>query len=101
MNFNQAYMAGLMTAPMVMIELAVMRAMYRDRRLNMVVLGLSLILLASCWTMIRQQTTIGDKQFVRSMIPHHAAAILMCRQAPIERVDIKELCKADRHRPGI
>jgi hypothetical protein len=27
-NFNQLYMAGLMTAPMVLIEMAVMGAMY-------------------------------------------------------------------------
>jgi len=33
-NLNQVYMAGLMTAPMILIELAVMRSMYEDRRLN-------------------------------------------------------------------
>jgi hypothetical protein len=33
-NLNQAFMAGLMAAPMVLIELGVMRAMYQNRRLN-------------------------------------------------------------------
>ena len=33
-NFNQVYMAGLMTAPMVVIELLVMRGMYHDARRN-------------------------------------------------------------------
>ena len=33
-NVNQIYMAGLMTAPMVVIELALMRGMFRDKRLN-------------------------------------------------------------------
>jgi hypothetical protein len=32
MNVNQAYMAGLMAAPMCVIELVLMRAMYPDRR---------------------------------------------------------------------
>ena len=36
-NFNQFYMAGLMTAPMVLIELTVMRAMYHDKRWNLVI----------------------------------------------------------------
>jgi uncharacterized protein (DUF305 family) len=42
---------------------------------------------------IRRQTAIGDRQFMRSMIPHHAAAILMCQPAPIGDVDIKRLCQ--------
>jgi uncharacterized protein (DUF305 family) len=36
---------------------------------------------------------VSDKQFLRSMIPHHAGAILMCEQAPIEDAEIKALCK--------
>jgi hypothetical protein len=34
MNVNQVYMAGLMTAPMVIIELLVMRAMDDHTKLN-------------------------------------------------------------------
>lgn len=33
-SFNQFYVAGLMTAPMVVIELFVMGAMYKDKRRN-------------------------------------------------------------------
>ena len=33
-NVSQVYMAGLMTAPMVVIELVVMRAMYHDKKRN-------------------------------------------------------------------
>lgn len=94
MNLNQVYMAGLMAAPMALIELAAMRAMYRNRRLNVIAIALSLVVLAGCWTMIRQQTAIADKQFLRSMIPHHAGAILMCKQAPVQDAEIKELCRA-------
>ena len=38
-NFNQFYMAGLMAAPMVLIELFVMRAMYLDKRLNALIVA--------------------------------------------------------------
>lgn len=92
-NLNQVYMAGLMTAPMVLIELAIMREMYRARRPNVAIVVVSLVALTAFWFGIRQQVAIGDEQFVRSMIPHHAGAILMCEQAPIEDNEIKALCQ--------
>jgi uncharacterized protein (DUF305 family) len=93
-NVNQVYMAALMTAPMGIIELAVMRSMYANRRLNLMVVGGSAIVLALAWYGIRQQAAIGDAQFLRSMIPHHAGAILMCEEAPIRDAGIKALCQA-------
>ena len=80
-------------APMVTIELAVMSAMYPDRRFNVLAGAASLILMAAFLVLIRQQAAISGTQFLRSMIPHHAGAILMCRQAPIEDAEIKALCK--------
>ena len=92
-NFNQFYMAGLMTAPMILIELAVMRAMYQDKRLNALIITGSLLAALVFFLLIRQQAAISDTQFLRSMIPHHAGAILMCEQAPIQDPDIKALCQ--------
>ena len=40
-NLNQLYMAGLMTSPMVLIELALMGAMYPNKALNIVIAVLS------------------------------------------------------------
>ena len=91
-NLNQVYMAGLMAAPMVIIELALMGAMYRDRRRNAVIMAGSLVALVMFWTCIRQQTVITDRQFLRSMIPHHAGAILMCQESVIWDPEIKTLC---------
>lgn len=93
MNVNQFYMAGLMAAPMGVIELALMSAMYRNRKLNMIVAVGSLVALAVFWVLLRQQVAVSDTQFLRSMIPHHAGAILMCEQAPIQDSEIKALCK--------
>jgi hypothetical protein len=92
-NLNQVYMAGLMGSPMVLIELVVMRAMYKDRRRNAIVAGASLVAMALFWTLIRQQGGIGDSQFLRSMIPHHAGAILMCEQLQADDNEIKQLCE--------
>jgi uncharacterized protein (DUF305 family) len=93
MNVNQLYMAGLMAAPMGVIELALMRAMYPNRRLNAVVVVGSLVALAAFWVLLRQQAAVTDRQFLRSMIPHHAGAILMCEEAPIQDADIRKLCE--------
>jgi uncharacterized protein (DUF305 family) len=93
MNVNQFYMAGLMAAPMGIIELALMSAMYRNRKLNIVVAIGSVVALALFWVLLRQQVAVSDTQFLRSMIPHHAGAILMCEQAPLQDTEIKALCK--------
>ena len=92
-NLNQAYMAGLMTAPMVLIEMLVMRGMYTDRRLNSWIVAGSLAALIGFFLLIRQQAGINDQQFLRSMIPHHAGAILMCEQAEVEDPQIQDLCE--------
>lgn len=92
-NFNQFYMAGLMTAPMVVIELLLMGSMYPNKRLNAGIIAVSLALGLAFFFLIRQQGAIGDRQFLKSMIPHHAGAILMCEQASIEDPEIADLCE--------
>ena len=94
MNFNQVYMAGLMAAPMVLIELVLMRGMYQNKRLNAVIASVAILAAVVFFLFIRQQTVIGDRQFLRSMIPHHASAILMCQQASISDARIRQLCEA-------
>ena len=91
-NLNQFYMAGLMTAPMILIELALMGMMYENKRLNAILMAVSVIVGVALFWFIRQQTAVGDQQFLRSMIPHHGAAILMCEQASIQNPEIQDLC---------
>jgi uncharacterized protein (DUF305 family) len=92
MNINQVYMAGLMSAPMVVIELLVMRGMYHDARRNAVIIAVAVVVGVAMFTAIRQQPLVGDVEFIRSMIPHHSAAILMCQEASLDRAEIRELC---------
>ena len=91
-NLNQVYMAGLMASPMVLIELWLMRSMYPDRRLNVLAAGTALVLGVICFLGIRQQAAVSDRQFLRSMIPHHAGALLMCGEASLQHPDVKALC---------
>lgn len=92
-NVNQFYMAALMAAPMVILELILMGMMYTNKRRNALVMGLSVVVLAGSWFGIRQQALVSDRQFLRSMIPHHAGALLMCGKAKLQDPEIVELCR--------
>ena len=92
-GLGQAYMAGLMTAPMLVFELLLMGSMYQDRRLNAAALSAGVVVGVICFVAIRQQALIGDREFLRAMIPHHSGAILMCRKAPIKDPRLRSLCR--------
>lgn len=92
-SLNQFYMAVLMTASMGAIELGLMGSMYPRKTWNAIVVAASIIALVGCLLLIREQAGIRDRQFIRSMIPHHAGAILMCEQAPIEDSELRQLCQ--------
>ena len=92
-NFNQFYMAGIMTIPMIFIELWLMGSMYTNKKLNLLIMLFSCIAFIAFIIGVRKQVAIGDKQFLKSMIPHHAAALLMCKEAQLHDHEIIQLCK--------
>lgn len=92
-NLNQFYMVTLMLAPMIIIEIVLMWSMYKNWKINLTVVIISTVLMITSFLLIRQQTAITDKEFLRSMIPHHASAILMCEKASIDDPQIKDLCE--------
>jgi uncharacterized protein (DUF305 family) len=93
-NINNLYMAALMTSPMLLMEVSLMRSMYPDRRANAAVIGAGFILLISAFAGIRTQAVVGDVQFLKSMIPHHSGAILMCREGSLSDPRVLSLCRA-------
>ena len=90
-NVNQFYMAGLMTMPMIIIEIFVMSSMYMNKKRNALIIAGSALALVAFFFFIRQQTAVSDKQFLKSMIPHHAGAILMAEQANLRDPELKKL----------
>lgn len=92
-NVNQFYMAGLMTMPMVLIELVIMGGMYMKKKMNIAIMIIGCILGIGFYLGIREQVGVGDRQFLKSMIPHHAAAILMGKESSVTDPEIKELIK--------
>lgn len=91
-SLNQIYMAGLMTAPMLILEVILMGSMYENKRAIRIIMGVSVVVFVACFVFIRQQTGITDGEFIRSMIPHHSGAILMCEQASISDSELRALC---------
>lgn len=91
-NLNTFYMAGMMVAPMIILMPLLMRKMYPNPKLNLIAYSASIVLFLVFFFFTREQTFIGDRQFVRSMIPHHSGAILMCEKAKIEDAELKALC---------
>ena len=91
-NVNFFYMALVMWAPMGAIMLATMGGMYRRRRLNAVLYAAFAAIFVLSLLGIRQQSLVGDDQFLRSMIPHHSGAILMCEEAKLTDPEIRQLC---------
>lgn len=92
-NVNQFYMAGMMTAPMVIIEVLLMSTMYPNKRRNTLIMAVTAVLGIVFIAGIRAQAFVGDKQLIKSMIPHHAGAILMCEEASLEDAELQELCQ--------
>ena len=90
-NINQFYMAGLMTMPMMIIELGLMGKMYMKKKLNAFLISIRSVALIAFFLLIQYQTGVTDRQFLRGMIPHHAAAILMSEQSKTKDPEIKKL----------
>ena len=91
-NYNQVYMAVLMASPMLVLEVMLMRSMYPNKKLNGGIIAAGLVLLVGSFFFIRGQVAIADEQFLHSMIPHHAGAVLMCEKAHLEDAQVQQLC---------
>lgn len=91
-NSNMFYMALVMWAPMGILMLLAMRMMYRNQKLNMVLHAAFVLSFVLAFWAIRDQSLVGDRQFVRAMIPHHSGAITMCNRASISDPEIRDLC---------
>ncbi|PJI87230.1 DUF305 domain-containing protein [Sphingomonas koreensis] len=91
-NLNMVYMTLMMVAPMVVLMILAMRHMFPSRIANTALLAASVAIFIGSFALIRTQTTIGDRAFLRSMIPHHSGAILMCSEASLKDPEIIALC---------
>lgn len=92
-NVSNLYMALMMVFPMGIIMIAVMWRMFPNKRLNIGLLVAFPVLFGVAFLMGRAEAFVGDEQFLRSMIPHHSRAILVCERSDISDPEIVSLCE--------
>jgi cation transport ATPase len=92
-NINNLYMTLLMVSAMLVIELWIMKGMYQNKKINWAIITVSLAIGIFSWFGIWEQLFAGDKEFVKGMIPHHAAAVLMSEKAKLTDPELIELQK--------
>jgi hypothetical protein len=91
-NLNTFYMALMMVSPMAMLMLLMTRMMYPDRKVNLILHAVFALVFILSFVGMRTQAAVGDRQFLRSMIPHHSGAILMCKEASVRDPEMRQLC---------
>ncbi len=92
-NINNFYMTLLMVSAMLVIELWIMKGMYQNKKINWAIVTVSLAIGIFSWFGVREQINVSDKQFIKGMIPHHAAAVLMSEKAKLTNPELIQLQK--------
>jgi len=88
---TRAWMALVMGATMAVIMLAYMLSMYRSRWMNVAIfIGAIAVFGAALW-LVRSQETVGDRSYMRAMIPHHSIAIMTSSRAKLSDPRVRKL----------
>ena len=93
LNINNVWMTLMMVTPMALVMLFAMRSMFPSRNRNLLLIAGAVIVFGISYYGMRAQVGVDDKQFLRSMIPHHSGAILMCQEASLRDPEIQALCR--------
>lgn len=88
---SRVYMALTMGGAMGLIMIGWMLNMYKSMKANIAVVAASLLLLSVGVFLDRSQTTVQDKGWMSSMIPHHSLAITRSERAEISDVRVCRL----------
>jgi hypothetical protein len=91
LSLTRLYMTLLMVAPMALIMLGFMRTMYKNKRLNVIIIGGSIAVFMLALIFLRNQTFIGERQYMKAMIPHHSSAILTSKNADLQNPEVQKL----------
>jgi len=85
------YMTFIMGGAMAIVMLLFMLGMYRNKAVNIGILLVGAAMIIGALFLVRTQTPIADKSYMRAMIPHHSIAILTSEQAHIRDARVREL----------
>ena len=91
LNLSNVYMTGLMAGSIIPVMLLTMPGMFQDKTLNKAAWAVAAAILALCWFLLRAEAGVGDRQFLRAMIPHHSAAIQMVNESLLTDPRVKKV----------
>ena len=91
LSTTRLYMTLLMVSPMALSMLLFMLDMYKNKKLNAVIITLSISVFIATLAFLRNQAFIGDVQYMKAMIPHHSSAILTSQNARIKDPEVRKL----------
>lgn len=91
LNMNRLYMALLMITPMALLMLVFMGDMYKNRKVNTAIVIASIAVFVAVLAFLRNQSSVGDVQYIKSMIPHHSSAILTSQEAALKDPELIKL----------
>ncbi|MBC3538298.1 DUF305 domain-containing protein [Rufibacter sediminis] len=91
LSATRVYTTLLMVAPMAVVMLLMMRNMYEDKKLNMVIYASSAVVFVGALFFLRNQVLVADEQYMKAMIPHHSSAIMVSQKANIKDPELKKL----------
>lgn len=94
---TRLYMALIMGSVMAFVMLLFMWGMYKNKKLNAIILGTSALVFGLSLWLVRSQTTVDDVSWMKAMIPHHSIAILTSERAEIEDPRVKQLSEEIIH----
>lgn len=84
-------MTILMVSPMAVLMLIMMPKMYDNKKINKIVILLSVVFFTGSLTALRQQAAVDDSQYLKAMIPHHSSAIMTSKNANIRDPEVRKL----------
>ncbi|MEN8702123.1 DUF305 domain-containing protein [Bacillus infantis] len=88
---TRVYMGLIMGSAMAIVMLLFMWNMYKNKKLNYLILAGSAVVFAVSLWLVRSQATIEDTAWMKAMIPHHSIAILTSERASISDPRVKKL----------
>ncbi|UJF16591.1 DUF305 domain-containing protein [Jeotgalibaca sp. MA1X17-3] len=87
------YMTLLSTSVMAIVMLLFMLQMLKNKKVNISIVLVSILVFTGSFFLMRNQTTIDEVDYMQAMIPHHSIAILASERAKIKDPRVKKLAE--------
>ena len=88
---TRLYMTILMIAAMAVIMLLMMPHMYKNKLMNGIIVLSSIVVFVLAFIGVHRQIFIGDRAYLKGMIPHHSIAIMTSEHADIQDPEVRKL----------